>query len=158
GSTVSGSVITTNIDAQLIATDSSCIVWGGKSTNNSNAQRIYVTGWSNPPQGASIELEGSMSLEQSGTVDYYDVSKTIGGEKLEDLDLVSAEPEAGDSGGPVIYPSIYGPLAGGTIVGMYSSGSNVYGVIELIDAELYTYSLFTGDQVEPNVTTTGNSC
>jgi hypothetical protein len=158
GTTVSGSVTTTNIDAQLISADSSCIVWGQKSTTNSNADRVYITGWSNPPQGASIDLEGSVSLEQSGTVDYYDVSRTVAGEKLEDLDLVSAIPELGDSGGPVVYPSIFGPLAGGTIIGWYSSGNNAWGVVQLIDSELYTYSLFTGDEIEPNVTTTGDSC
>jgi hypothetical protein len=158
GTTLSGSVNTSTVDSQLIATDSSCVSWGDKSTKTSNANRIYITGYANPPQGASIELEGATSLEENGTVSYYDVSKVIEGEDLDDLDLVTAVPDMGDSGGPMIYPTGFGPLAGGTVVGWYDNNGNVWGVVQLIDAETYVYTALLGAQVVPNASTTGDSC
>jgi len=158
GTTLSSSVSTTTVDAQLITTNSSCVSWGGKSTKTSNDERVYITGYANPAQGASIELEGATTLEETGTVSYYDVSKVIQGEDLDDLDLVTAVPQLGDSGGPMIYPTVFGPLAGGTVVGWYEANGNVWGVVQLIDAETYTYTALLGGQVVPNVTTTGDSC
>jgi hypothetical protein len=158
GATVAGSVSTSVIDAQLIQADSSCISWGGKSTKTSNDVRIYITGYIDPPQGASIETEGSVSTEQRGTVSYYDVSRVVGGESLQDLDLISSVGTGGDSGGPLVYPTAFGPLAGGTEVGWYSSGDSEWGVFQLIDSEVYTYTAFTGDQIQPISTTQSDSC
>jgi hypothetical protein len=158
GATVPGSVSTSVIDAQLVQADSSCISWGDKSTKPSNDDRIYITGYIDPPQGASIETEGSVSTEQTGTVSYYDVSRVVGGESLQDLDLISSVGAGGDSGGPLVYPTAFGPLAGGTEVGWYSSGGNEWGVVQLIDSEVYTYTAFTGDQVQPISTTQSDSC
>jgi hypothetical protein len=158
GSTVSGSVVTTTVDGQLIGTSSSCISWSARSTTNSNAQRTYITGYANPPQGASVVTEGAVSLEQSGSVSYYDVSKVISGEHLAELDLLNLADYPGDSGGPTIYPSIYGPLAGGIVIGVVTVNSQQYIAIQLIDAELYTFSAFTGDAVLPNTSSTGTSC
>jgi hypothetical protein len=158
GTTLPGSVRTSTVDAQLITTNSSCVSWGGKSTKAGNIERIYITGYANAPQGASIELEGAVTLEQTGTVAYYDVSKVIQGENLSDLDLVTAIPQVGDSGGPMIYPTGFGPLAGGTTVAWYDNAGNVWGVVQMIDAETYTYTAMLGGQVVPNVTTTGDSC
>jgi hypothetical protein len=158
GTTVAGSVSTSVIDSQLIQTDASCISWGDKSTKTSNDVRIYITGYIDPPQGASIETEGSVSTEQTGTVSFYDVSEVVGGESLQDLDLISAVGTEGDSGGPLVYPTGFGPLAGGTEVGWYSSGSGEWGVVELIDAEIYAYTAFIGDQMQPISTTQSDSC
>jgi hypothetical protein len=158
GTTVRGSVVTAVIDAQLISTSASCISWGGKSTKAANDDRLYVTGYFDPPQGAAIQTEGSVSTQQSGTVAYYDTSVSTGGESLQDLDLITPMGTFGDSGGPMIYPTEYGPLAGGTIVGWYESGDEGWGVIQLIDAEVFTYSVFLGDQVVPITSTTGDSC
>jgi hypothetical protein len=158
GTTVRGSVVTSVIDAQLIATNASCISWGGASTRGSNSQRIYVTGYFDPPQGAEIETEGSVSTQETGTVAYYDTSISTGGENLQDLDLITPMGIFGDSGGPMIYPTEYGPLAGGTIVGWYESGDNGWEVIQLIDSEIYTYSAFLGAPVVPITSSTGTSC
>jgi len=158
GTTLTGSVSTDKIDAQLIATSSSCISWGDKSTKSSNDSRIYITGYTDPPQGAAIETEGSVSLEETGMVSYYDVSKTIKNEDLQDLDLVTAVGVDGDSGAPLIYPSIFGPLAGGTEVGWYASGSSSWGVFQLIDSETYTYTLMAGHQIVPNTANAPGSC
>jgi|GEM_PF-3627506 hypothetical protein len=158
GKTLAGSVMTRTIDAQLVTTDSSCISWGDKSTKTSNDVRIYVSGWDDPPQGAAIETEGAVSLEEKGTVAYYDVSKVIAGESLDDLDLVTAVGIGGDSGGPLIYPTIFGPLAGGTEVGWYESGDNSWGVFQLIDAEMYVFTALTGDQIVPVTASTPSSC
>jgi hypothetical protein len=158
GTTVHGSVLTSVVDAQLIAAKASCITWGGKSTTPSNDERIYTTGYFDPPQGATIDTEGSVSTQQTGTVAYYDVSLSIGGEDLHDLDLITQMPTFGDSGGPAVYPTGYGPLAGGTIVGWYESGDEGWGIVQLIDAEIYTYSSFMGNQVVPITSSTGDSC
>lgn len=158
GTTMPGSDFTSVIDSQLISTDASCISWGGTSSKPSNDERIYITGYANPPQGAEIETEGSVSLSQTGTVSYYDVSKVIGGESLQDLDLVTAVGINGDSGGPMIYPTIYGPLAGGTDVGWYESGSQGWGVFQLIGSEMFTYALLTGDGITPVTSSNGTSC
>lgn len=158
GRTAGGSVVTSVIDAQLIYADSSCVSWGGVSSRPSNDERIYITGYDDPLQGAAIETEGSVSQEERGTVAYYDVSKDVAGESLQDLDLVTTDSIGGDSGGPMIYPTIYGPLAGGTDVGWYESGDQGWAIYELIDAEVFTFSAWTGDPVVPNVSTTGDSC
>jgi hypothetical protein len=158
GSTVPGSVVTSVIDAQLISTEASCISWGGISSKVSNDERIYITGYTDPLQGAAIETEGSVSTEETGTVAYYDVSKVLAGESLQDLDFITVLGVGGDSGGPMIYPTIYGPLAGGTDVGWFQTASEAYGVIQLIDAEVFTYSAFMGDQVVPVTSSTGYSC
>jgi hypothetical protein len=158
GKTLAGSLSTKTIDAQLITTNSSCITWGGKSTTSGNDVRIYITGYDDPPQGASIETEGSVSLQETGTVSYYDVSKVIAGESLSDLDLVTAVGVGGDSGGPLIYPTLYGPLAGGTEVGWYQSGGTSWGVFQLIDSETYTYTVLTGDQIVPNTGSASGGC
>jgi len=73
GKTVSGSVFTSVIDAQLISTNASCISWGDTSSKPSNDVRIFITGYDDPQQGAAIETEGSVSTGQTGTVAYYDV-------------------------------------------------------------------------------------
>jgi hypothetical protein len=158
GTTVHGSVLTSVIDAQLIAAKASCITWGGKSTTPSNDVRIYTTGYFDPPQGATIDTEGSVSTQQTGTVAYYDTSLSTGGENLQDLDLITQMPTFGDSGGPAVYPTGYGPLAGGTIVGWYESGDEGWGIVQLIDAEVYTFSSFMGNRVVPITSSTGDSC
>jgi len=159
GKTLSGSVSTSIVDAQLITADTSCVTWGRQSTKNSNAYRIYITGYDNPPQGAAIETEGATTLELTGTVAYYDVSRVVGGENLSDLDLVTAIPDGGDSGGPLVYPTIYGPLAGGTLVGWYENSSgDAWGVAQLIDSELYTFTADLGNTIVPITSSTGSSC
>jgi hypothetical protein len=158
GSTLRGSVVTSVIDAQLISTSASCISWGGKSTKPSNDVRTFITGYFDPPQGARIQTEGSVSTQQTGTVAYYDTSISTGGENLQDLDLITPMGTFGDSGGPMIYPTEFGPLAGGTIVGWYESGNQGWGIIQLIDSEVFTYSAFMGDQVVPITSSTGVSC
>jgi hypothetical protein len=58
----------------------------------------------------------------------------------------------------VIYPTIFGPLAGGTEVGWYASNGNSWGVVQLIDSETYTYTVLTGDQIVPNTASGASSC
>jgi len=158
GATVRGSVVTSVIDAQLVSTKASCISWGGRSTKPSNDVRAYITGYLDPPQGAEIQTDGSVSTEETGTVAYYDTSLSTGGENLQDLDLITPMGTFGDSGGPMIYPTAYGSLAGGTIVGWYESGDQGWGIIQLIDAEVFTYSAFMGHQIVPITSSTGDSC
>ncbi|MGO9558725.1 MAG: hypothetical protein ACLPQS_04995 [Acidimicrobiales bacterium] len=153
GGTVSGSVMTSGIDAQLINSDSSCISWGAGSS------RYFITGYANAPQGAAILDEGAVGGSVSGTVAIADWSGDVGSESLSNVDLTTAVSVLGDSGGPVVYPTGYGPLAAGSIVGSltYSDGT-VYGVVQNIDAELYDYSALIGDSLVPDVSPNGTSC
>jgi hypothetical protein len=154
GSTVSGTDVTNGIDAQLIADPSDCISWGA------NGSRIYITGYADAPQGATIWLEGANGGHQVGTVLGTDWSGAMGSEQLGAMDQISAGPYAGDSGGPMVYPTGFGPLAAGSIVGILwnKTGTNAWGMVQEIDAELYDYSALLGSSIAVNVTTTGSSC
>jgi hypothetical protein len=153
GQTTSGTVLKSGIDAQLVSDNSSCIVWGQGGT------RYFITGYANAPGGATLLGEGAITGNSSGTVVMTDWSGNIAGESLANVDLTTLPLASGDSGGPVIYPTVYGPLAEGTEVGTITySGGLTYGVIQEIDAELYTYTAMIGDQILPNVSATGSSC
>ncbi len=143
GDTQYGSVVLGGLDAQVIATSSSCISWGGLSTNDSNASRIYVTGNFDPPSGVPVQQEGSFSTEQVGQV-------TMAGISFYEYDpnnstyyyithglRTSASGQPGDSGGPMIEPSYYGPLAIGIILAVDST--TTYG--QQIGADLYSYAI-----------------
>ncbi len=153
GTTVGGSVTTSGIDAQLIASNSSCISWGASGS------RYFITGSANAPQGASILDEGAIGGSIAGTVAVADWSGKVGSESLSNIDLTTAVSSLGDSGGPVVYPTGYGPLAAGSIVGTltYSNGTT-YGVVQNIDAELWDYSVLIGDSLVPNTSSNGTSC
>lgn len=153
GSTVAGSVSKSVVDAQLISDNSSCIVWGASGT------RYFITGAAEAPVGASVLAEGAVGGNIPGVVQVTDWSGTIGSESLSDIDLTTAVTDLGDSGGPVVYPTIFGPLAEGTIVGTlsYENGTTL-GVVEEFDAELWDYSAMLGDPLVTNVSTNGTSC
>ncbi len=153
GTTVSGSKSTWGVDAQLVRDSSSCISWGSGTT------RLFITGAADPPQGATIWSEGSVTGQESGRVVTYDWSGNVGGEQLSNLDLTTAAPQPGDSGGPVVYPTGFGPLAGGSVVGLivYADGTSV-GVTQLIDAEIFDYSVRLGTSLAVNTSANGYSC
>lgn len=153
GETAAGDLLTSDVDAQLVADSSSCIVWGAKGV------RYFLTGYSNAPQGAAVLTEGAVSGDQSATVETYDWSGTIAGENLSNVDFISAVPSAGDSGGPVLYPTAFGPLAAGTLVGtMIEASGTAYGIVQNVDAELFDLSAEVGDELLPNVSANGTSC
>lgn len=134
------------VDSQLLDLGSktgSCISWGGYSTNSGNLQRISQTGYANPVNGATVRQEGSFSTEQTATVtgvnatfsetdDNTGKTFTINGTGF----ITNAPPIGGDSGGPVIENSIYGPLA----TGMITSTDTYYdGYHQMIDSMRYIY-------------------
>lgn len=165
GATVRGSASTSGVDTMLLAPQSgqsSCISWGGLSTAPGNDVRYYITGYDDPFQGATVDVEGAASFERQGTVSYTNVSTTGTnlGENLVDVSLVSPSSvvQAGDSGGPVVFPTIYGPLAGGTVVGSLSYAGGVYAVFQQIDAILYVDSAWAGATFAVNTATSPTSC
>ncbi len=115
GSTDADYLSTGYLDNQLIPTSSSCIVWGDQSTEPGRSQWIFVTGVVNAWSGAQVLQEGSYSFQQSGDVLATDIATRAPFPTLVGMMLTSAKAIHGDSGGPVILPSIYGPLATGTI-------------------------------------------
>lgn len=154
GSTVGGTMLTSNVDAQLVGSSSSCIVWG------SGTSRYFMTGYADAPQGAAVLTEGSVSGNQSASVQTYDWSGTFAGESIDNGDLLSTSVLPGDSGGPVVYPTGFGPLVAGTIVGNWinnQTGSTQI-LVQNVDAELYDLSAALGDPVTPNTSSTGVSC
>ncbi|MGO9197822.1 MAG: hypothetical protein ACLQK4_11940 [Acidimicrobiales bacterium] len=153
GSTVSGSAVTSGIDAQLITSNSSCISWGASGS------RYFITGYANAPQGATVDAEGAVGGSIAGTVAVYDWSGDFGSENLSNVDLTTAVTSLGDSGGPLVYPTGYGPLAAGSIIGTitYSNGTT-YGAVQNIDAEIWDYSAFIGDSIGVNTSSNGTSC
>ncbi len=165
GATVAGSVATSGVDTMLIAPQSgqsSCIVWGGLSTLPSNAERVYLTGYDDPFAGATVDVEGAVSLERQGTVAYTDVTTTGTdlGESLVDVGLVvpTGVAQPGDSGGPVVFPTVFGPLAGGTVVGSLSYQGGTFAVYQQIDAILYVDSAWAGAPITVNTATGRSSC
>jgi hypothetical protein len=153
GTTVPGARYTSGIDAQLIADNSSCISWGASGT------RYFISGYADAPEGASIMTEGSVGGQVSGTVVTYDWSGKLGSENLNNIDFTTAVTQSGDSGGPVIYPSIYGPLAAGSVVGIIvNTNGSTDGIVQNIDAELWDFSAFIGDSISPNTSSNGTNC
>jgi hypothetical protein len=142
GSTIKAS--TQGLDTQLIPDSSSILMWAGPTGQGT---RVTITGYSNPAQGSYVCREGAFAGEQCGTVAAVDQSFTIGGENLQNLIVTNGLPgTGGDSGGPLLFPSIFGPLAGGTIVGV----QNGNGVYEEIEALLYVWSNYEGAAVVVN--------
>ena len=161
GSTISGTQQVSGADEELINPigGSSCITWGKTSTDPNNVTRYYITGYDNPPMNASILEEGSISFEQSGKVTVYDTHTTYntifyGSITVDGVDEANITGSGGDSGGPVVYPSIYGPLAGGAILS--GQGSNTW--FQLIDVPIYVYSAHFGHTITVNTSPNGTSC
>ena len=119
-----------------------------------------ITGWANPPDGSGIENEGSFDGQESGTVTETNMSWTsyddfLGVyEHLDDGTDSTAPIAGGDSGGLVIYPSGFGPLSGGTLVGTDGSGGSIS---EEVDALLYVWSAYYGQTIQA-CATAYNAC
>jgi streptogrisin B len=149
GSTYAGSLAGpgSGLDVQLVKDASSDVMWKGALGATTPTT---ITGYSNPFAGASVCLEGSISGERCGTVEATTVSSVISGEGysgiVSDLFTTNVAPIPGDSGGPVLFPSVYGALAGGDI-DAYSGNT---GFSEEIDAVLYVESVKQGAQVTVN--------
>ncbi len=130
----------TGMDTQLIADSSSILMWQGPV---GGAYRTTITGAANPMMGSSVCNEGSNGGEQCGTVTITNTTALFafptrsGTYKITNLFKDSAASAGGDSGGPILYPSSFGPLAGGAI-----EGGTTYG--EQIDTILYVWSVALG--------------
>lgn len=157
GSTYPGSLSVpanggTGLDLQLIADGSSPMMWNGPIGTTT---RLTISGYANPVDGATVCTEGSFSGKQCGTVSRAGstIVVTDGGKRytVEDTFTTDVTTHAGDSGGPVLYPTIFGPLAGGMIL---SGGSGVTGSEE-IDALLYVETVAQGATVSVNTGATG---
>lgn len=141
GSSVIGNTAADNIgslDGQMIATNSSCIAWGGSSTSPT---RWFMTGWNTPGAGTVVYEEGSFSFEHAVTITAANVSSDVSGpgysEHVTDGFTFAPVTQPGDSGGPVVQPSIYGPLAAGDIISRNSSVA----FAQYFAADLYSYGL-----------------
>jgi hypothetical protein len=66
----------------------------------------------------------------------------------------------GDSGGPVVYPTLYGPLVAGMHLGGYGQllSANGYSVEELVDADLFVLSYIFQQRVTPDVAIAPYQC
>jgi len=153
GQTIWGSLSVSNMDEQILSDtgNSSCIVWGGVSSNNSNDVRYYNEGYANPPVNQLVYYEGAQGHERQGNVIAYNVQVTYHTDLYGNItevgtDETSMAPIPGDSGGPTVYASIYGPFAGGTILA--SNGTN--GWFQLIGGIVYLYSLQYNTSMTPN--------
>jgi hypothetical protein len=140
---------TTGIDTQLVADSSTTHMWRGPL---GGAYLIEISGYANPVTGATVCNEGSFGGESCGKV--YTVTTTrcgdLNGEEacVNHLFLVVASSTGGDSGGPMMYPTIFGPLAGGQIEGL----GTTYG--EEIDAILFVDTVALGGSIVVSSATT----
>jgi hypothetical protein len=109
-----------------------------------------IDGWADPIEGADVDAEGSIAGERPGVVVATDVDWTScppqGGtcEQLEDGVEETNTLDAGDSGGPLLYPSDFGYLAGGDLV----SSSSTTNYSEEIDPLLFIWSLEFSQSVQ----------
>jgi hypothetical protein len=165
GSTVSGTKIVSGADLQLISPigGSSCISWGDTSTDPNHVVRYYITGYANPPMSAKVLQEGALGFEHQETVTSYDTtasySTTYDGEvTVQGADLTNYGATNGDSGGPIVYPSIYGYLAGGVILASDAAGSGHITAFQLIDVPIYIYSGQFGHSITVNTSPDGTHC
>jgi len=153
GSTYSGSLAGpgSGLDVQLIKDNSSYLMWKGALGATTP---IDINGYSNPFAGASVCLEGSVSGERCGTVEATTATSNVTTHGhpgiVYDLFTTNVAPISGDSGGPVLFSTIYGSLAGGDI----ESYSGTTGFSEEIDAVLYVESVKQGAEVTVNTNST----
>ncbi len=147
---------TASVDSQLIdpgSGSSSCISWGAFSIPGNPFVRYYVNGYNDPGSGDSVLLEGSYSLEKPTTVVAAPVTfaeHEPGGPDYwvkNGIQTVQS-PASGDSGGPIVEPSIYGYLA----AGMITAGSNTDGFGQLINSLDFVY------QTAPNTSPSSSHC
>lgn len=149
------------IDAQALdpgsVNGSSCLTWTGISNPPYPVGSLAITGYSDVVAGAGVLTEGSMSFEQSATViapaPYVDIAvngSVLPNYRVINVFKVNVGQVGGDSGGTVVYPTIYGPLAAGMITaGDTLSGTSWHQQIN---------SLRFAFQATPNVSTNGYSC
>jgi hypothetical protein len=140
-------VSTQGLDTAIIPDSSYYTMWQGLINS---ATMTTITGYADPPQGAWVCNEGSVSGQNCGYVKYTGGSEPVGNEQLQNEIVIDGtlNAEGGDSGGPLLYPSIFGPLAGGTEVGFSNTtGNNVF--ME-IDAILYAWSANFGQGIVVN--------
>jgi hypothetical protein len=127
---------TQGLDTQVIkGSNYSCWMWDS-AAGAKNPTSEQITGYFDAPVGATIDNEGSFGGSHAGVVSAINQNEDIEGEYLQDLVIYSAQAVAGDSGGPVVYPTGYGPLAAGTIVAGPTSAP-YYTYSEEIDALIY---------------------
>ncbi|WP_157489053.1 hypothetical protein [Pseudofrankia sp. DC12] len=148
------------VDAQALdpgSGGSSCISWGGVSVPPSPLVRYYITGYNQPSQGLSILSEGAHGYEKSGTVSELNLSfpETYNGKTLHATNLFSVAGGStveGDSGGSMIQPSLFGPLAAGIVWGSAIKNGQTYTIGTMINAIRFIY------QADPNVSSNGTNC
>jgi len=145
-----GPYTVSGIDTGLISTKSyGHLMWVGSTTTQTTDS---ITGSSNPPVGATVDNEG-FNGARSGTVTAvnvpwttcdYDFSPPVCDNLIDGIDS-TASIVGGDSGGPLLYPSIFGPLDGGTLV---SPDNGTGSMSEEINALLYVWTSYYGTTVE----------
>jgi hypothetical protein len=133
-----------NVDTQIIPSASSHVAWQGAI---GGAYPTSITGDADPMVGSYVCREGSYAGEQCAYVTltdqnvYGDAATDVAGSVFQ---VMRGQP--GDSGGPVIWNTIFGPLAADTIWGGdFAPGVNGY--FEEIQVDLYLWSAFFGASV-----------
>lgn len=140
-----------SLDTELIPDWSSNQIWQGAF--GTNPYLTTITGYANDQVGSYVCREGSSALEECGyitEIDQTGVPQGLSDWQNNDIAGSPSNPMNGingDSGGPVVWDTIYGPLAAGTIVG---GDSGYTGYFEEIDADLYVYSALFGASVVVN--------
>lgn len=134
------------IDVERIPTPSSDLFW-----MNAN-QRQYVANDTAPMVGQNVCLEGSITEGSCGEVTATNVSRNFdNGSTYNYLFYVTngiAQP--GDSGGPIVWPTIYGYIAVGTISGVTSQGgTTVIGIGTGIGNSEYIMGATVNSVVKP---------
>lgn len=153
GTTSGGVIVGPVLDSQIIPTNSSCIVWRGASTTDSNLQRWLLTGFLNNASSGNVYLEGSVGLELYGPVTANNLTVTVttpayGTYTFQQGIAIHVSNSLGDSGGPVVMDSGFGPLA----IGSQISHTSTTTYAQNIGAYLYSYG------VQLNVTSNPSYC
>jgi hypothetical protein len=121
---------TSKYDVERIPTSTNGYFWQGVSNSEP------ISNDATPTVGNDVCLEGSISYESCAPISVVDEDEVFDVGVLHGIFATpNAAPVGGDSGGPVVWPTVYGYIAqggitgfgheGGTMVG-YSTGINFY--------------------------------
>lgn len=132
-----------DVDAQVIPTSSSNIIWTGPLFSS---VRTYITGWANASNPEVVCSEGSFAGERCGNVYINNTHVTFSdGYTRSNIFIFIAPCIEGDSGSPVWRNTGYGPLLAGTVTG--TDGSNCYGTT--VNADLFAMGVTPNTVANP---------
>lgn len=128
-------------------------MWAGQSTTSTNLARWLITGWFNAT-GGTVYQEGSVSNERAVQITASNVTWTVTdpvyGSYTVTQGIQMNQPILhGDSGGAIVQPTGYGPLAIASIIAFNATSS--FG--QYFSAYLYSYGVQVNVTVNPSYCT-----